>query len=68
MNKKDIKIGDTVYWNTTGAFGSNISLKSKVVDIGKNWIWILVNGCLAYQNLLSANISEKPLYKVTNDR
>lgn len=68
MNKKDINIGDIIYWNTIGAFESKISLKCKVIDIGKRWIWVNVIGCLAYQNLLSANISKEPIYKVTNDR
>lgn len=64
MNKKDINIGDIVYWNTTSAFDSKISLECKVIDIGK-WIWVLVNGNLVY-NLLSSNLSKEPLYKVTN--
>ncbi len=66
MNKKDIKINDTLYWNTLGAFESKISLKCKVIDIGKRWIWVNVLGCLAYQNLLSANLSKEPLHRVTN--
>lgn len=66
MNKKDIKINDTLYWNTLGAFESKISLKCKVIDIGKRWIWVNVLGCLAYQNLLSANLSKEPLHSVTN--
>lgn len=66
MNKEDINIGDIVYWNTTGAFDSKISLECKVIDIGK-WIWVLVNGNLAYNNLLSSNLSKEPLYKVTNN-
>lgn len=65
MLKKDIKIGDTLYWNTTGSFNSKISLECKVIDIGK-WIWILANGNLAYNNLLPNQLSKKPLYKVTN--
>lgn len=65
MNKKDIKIGDTLYWNTTGVFNSTISLKCKVIDIGK-WIWVLANGNLAYNNLLPNQLSKEPLYKVTN--
>lgn len=35
MNKKDIKIGDILYWNTTGVFNINISLECKVIDIDK---------------------------------
>ena len=67
MNKKDIKIGDIVYWNTTGAFDSKISLECKVIDKGK-WIWVLVNGNLAYNNLLPSQLSKEPLNKVTNRR
>lgn len=67
MSKKDIKIGETLYWNTTGAFERKISLKCQVIDIGKNWIWVQVLGFLAYNNLLPGNLSKEPLYKVTNN-
>ena len=66
MNKKDIKIGDVVYWNTTGAFKSQISLKGKVIDIGKKWIWVNINGNLAYNNLSQSQITKEPLSIVTN--
>lgn len=68
MNKRDINLGDILYWNTTGAFNTNISLQCEVIDIGKMWIWVHVNGCLAYNNLLPENLSKKPLYKVTNNK
>ncbi len=68
MNKKDINIGDILYWNTTGAFGMKISLKCKVVDIGKQWIWVQVFGNLAYNNLLAGNLTKEPLHKVTNNK
>jgi len=68
MNKTDIELGDILYWNTTGAYGKKISLKCKVIDIGKMWIWIHVAGCLAYNNLLPENLSKEPLHKVTNER
>ena len=67
MRKSDIKLSDTLYWNTTGAYNSKISLKCEVSDIGKMWIWVHVIGCLAYNNLLAENLSKEPLYKVTND-
>lgn len=35
MLKKDIKIGSILYWNTTGAYNSKISLKCEVMDVGK---------------------------------
>jgi hypothetical protein len=67
MLEKDIKLNDTLYWNTIGAYNSKISLKCEVIDIGKMWIWVHVRGCLAYNNLLAENLSKKPLYKVTNN-
>lgn len=66
MNKKDIKLNEILYWNTTGAYNSKISLKCEVIDIGKIWIWVHVKGCLAYNNLLAENLSKEALYKVTN--
>lgn len=68
MNKKDIKLHDTLYWNTTGAFNTPISLKCEVIDIGKMWIWVHVKGCLAYNNLMAENLSKIPFNKVTNER
>ena len=62
-----IDIGDILYFNTTGAFKSKISLKCEVIDIGRMWIWIHIKGCLAYNNVLEKDLSKKPLYKVTND-
>ena len=62
-----IDIGDILYFNTTGAFKSKISLKCEVIDIGKMWIWIHIKGCLAYNNVLEKDLSKKPLYKVAND-
>lgn len=67
MKKIDIKLNDTLYWNTTGAYNSKISLKCEVIDIGKIWIWVHVIGCLDYNNLLAGNLSKEPLYKVTNN-
>lgn len=68
MYKKDINLSDKLYWNTTGAYNTNISLECEVIDIGKMWIWVHVKGCLAYNNLLAENLSKKPLYKVTNKK
>lgn len=67
MLKRDIKLNDTLYWNTTGAYNSKISLKCEVIDIGKMWIWVHVICCLDYKNLLAENLSKEPLYKVIND-
>lgn len=66
MYKKDIKINDIVYWNTRGAYDTKISLKCRVIDIGKRWIWIHVAGNLSYTNLLAENLSKEPLHRVTN--
>lgn len=68
MNKKNIKLGDALYWNTTGAYNTNISSQCEVIDIGEIWIWVHVNGCLAYNNLVPENLSKEPLYKVTNKK
>ena len=68
MNKKNIKLGDALYWNTTGAYNTNISLQCEVIDIGEIWIWVHVIGCLAYNNLVPENLSKEPLYKVTNEK
>lgn len=68
MNKRNIKLGDVLYWNTIGAYNTNISLQCEVIDIGEIWIWVHVNGCLAYNNLVPENLSKEPLYKVTNKK
>lgn len=68
MNKADIHLGDILYWNTTGAYESKISLKCEVIDVGKMWIWVHVYSSLAYNNLKAENLSKEPLYKVTNER
>ena len=68
MNKRNIKLGDALYWNKTGAYNTNISLQCEVIDIGEIWIWVHVNGCLAYNNLVPENLSKEPLYKVTNKK
>lgn len=67
MNKTDIKLKDDLYWNTTEAYNSKISLKCKVIDIGKLWIWVHVEGQLSYNNVLAKCLSKEPLYKVTNN-
>lgn len=67
MNKKDIKLGDKLYWNTTGAYNTKISLICEVIDIGEMWIWVHVKGCLSYNNLIAESLSKEPLYKVTNE-
>lgn len=68
MNKKDIKIGDILYWNTKGAFQTDISLKCKVFDIGKDYIWVLVNGNIGHTPITASKLSKEPLYKVTNQK
>jgi len=68
MNKEDIKIGDILYWNTTGAYEVNISLKCLVMDIGELYIWVIVFGNLGPTSISQDELSRKPLYKVTNER
>ena len=66
MNIKDINIDDILYWNTTGAYNSNISLKCKVFDIGKNYVWVMVNGNIGHTPIDPSKLTKEPLYKVTN--
>lgn len=67
MNKKDIKIGDILYWNTTGPYyGNEISLKCEVLDVGKKYIWVMVFGNLSPTPLEKSKLSVRPLHKVTN--
>ena len=67
MNKESIRIGDILYWNTTGAHQSQISLKCKVLDVGKRFIWVLVYGNLGPTSVELNDISIEPIYKVTNN-
>ena len=66
MNKSVIKIGDRLYWNTTGAYNSEISLICTIVDIGQHFIWIMVDGNLSPTPVHDYDLSEKAWYKVTN--
>ena len=66
MNKNEIIIGQELYYNTTGANNSKISLLCKVIDIGQTYIWILIYGNLGFNNVLNWDLSIKPKYKVTN--
>lgn len=61
-----IEIGDILYWNTTGVYGSNISLKSEVLDIGEKYVWIMVRGNLSPTPVFMKNLTKQPLYKITN--
>lgn len=66
MNKIDIQIGQEVYYNTTGAYNTEISLMCKVIDIGQTYIWILIYGNLGYNNVMINDLSLEPKFKVTN--
>lgn len=68
MSKEDIKIGDILYWNTNGAYGVKISLKSTVLDIGQEYVWIMIFGNLSPTPVKEIALSIKPLYKVTNNK
>ena len=64
----NIEIGSDMYWNTTGANNSNISLKCTVLDIGVKFIWIMVYGNLCPTPVDISKLSSFPEYKVTNAR
>ena len=66
MSKEDIKIGDILYWNTTGAYDTKISLRCTVLDIGQKYIWIMVFGNLSPTPIKEDKLSREPLYKITN--
>lgn len=66
MNKSDIKIGQELYYNTTGAYNSEISLMCRVIDIGQTYIWVLIYGNLGFNNIMEKDLSLEPKYKVTN--
>ena len=68
MLKKDIEPGKKLYWNKIEADGSRISLKCKVIDVGKIWTWVNVYGCMTYSNLSINELSVKPLYTVINEK
>lgn len=68
MNKEDIKIGDILYWNTSGAYNSKISLKCAVMDIGQEYIWIMVFGNISPTPVKLSKLSRDPVYTVTNNR
>ena len=67
MNKEDIKIGNILYWNTTGAFEKPISLICTVIDIGISFIWVMVNGNLGPTPVKENMLTKEPLNTVTND-
>lgn len=66
MNKEEIKIDDELYWNTTGAYNTTISLKCTVLDIGIKYIWVMVFGNLSPTPVSEKDLSKIPKYKVTN--
>ena len=66
MNKENIKINDVLYWNTSGANNSKISLRCTVLDIGNIYVWIMVYGNLSPTPVNQEDLSVEPLYIVTN--
>ena len=66
MNKAEIKIGQTLYYNTTGAYNSKISQICKVVDIGEKFIHILIKGNLGVFPAYESKLSLEPKFKLTN--
>lgn len=61
-----LKINEIYYWNTTGAYNTNISLKCVVLDIGLKYVWVMVSGNLSPTPVNETELTEIPLYKVTN--
>ena len=66
MQKEDLSIGQELYYNTTGAYNTNISLLCRVIDIGQTYIWVLIYGNLGFNNIMINDLSTEPKYKVTN--
>lgn len=66
MKKEEIQIGQELYYNTTGAYNSEISLMCRVIDIGQTYIWILIYGNLGFNNVMINDLSTEPKFKVTN--
>lgn len=68
VNGKEIDIGQTLYYNTTGAYGKNISQKCYILDIGEIYVWLMMYGNLSPTPIKDVDkLSEKPKYKVTNE-
>lgn len=66
MSKEEIKLGDELYYNTTGAFGVPISQICVVLDIGVMYIWVMINGNLSPTPVKQDTLTKEPLHKVTN--
>lgn len=66
MQKEDLSIGQELYYNTTGAYNTNISLLCRVIDIGQTYIWVLIYGNLGFNNIMINDLTLEPRYKVTN--
>ena len=67
MNKEDIKLYETYYYNTTGAYNKSISIKCKVIDIGVNFIWIHCQGNLGPTYTKPEQLSKQAKYKIINN-
>ena len=66
MQKEDLSIGQELYYNTTGAYNTNISLLCRIIVIGQTYIWVLIYGNLCFNNIMINDLSLEPKYKVTN--
>lgn len=62
MNKRNIKLGDALYWNTTGAYNTNISLQCEVIDIEE-----IENGEYELLEILTHKQYEKNCYRLENN-
>lgn len=66
MNIEDIKIGDTLYYNSYGMRGVRVSKICKVIDIQDNQPIILVRGSNSSYPSYPAKLSADPMYRVVN--
>lgn len=63
---EDIKIGDTLYYNTYGLRGVKVSKICKVIDIKDDQPVILVKGSSMSYPAYPTKLSDTPLYRVVN--
>ena len=62
MNKRNIKLGDALYWNTNGAYNTNISLQWEEIHIEQ-----IENGEYELLEILTHKQYEKNCYRLENN-
>lgn len=60
------KIDCDMYWNTSGAYNSSISLICRILDVGYKYVWVQIYGNLSPTPVQVSSLTENPLYNVTN--